>query len=157
MTHRSFRMRTILAACCLTALLTSPALANKVYVSNEKGNTVTVLDSETWEVLTEFPAGNRPRGITISPDGKLLYVCASDDDTVRVFDAESYEELYTLPSGPDPELFILHPSGNPLYIANEDDNIVTVVDTVKAFGSGRDPRRCRTRGHGRSAPMRDRW
>ena len=77
----------------------------------------------------EFPAGNRPRGITISPDGSELYVCASDDDVVRVFDPETYEELHTLPSGPDPELFVLHPSGNPLYIANEDDNLVTVVDT----------------------------
>lgn len=115
----------------LPALLASatPSFANKVFVTNERGNTVTVLDSDSWEVIGEFPAGNRPRGITISPDGKELYVCASDDDTVRVFDPETYEELHTLPSGPDPELFVLHPSGNPLFIANEDDNLVTVVDT----------------------------
>ena len=69
-----------------------------------------------------------PRGITLSPDGKYLYVCASDDDAVKVFDANTYESLWTLPSGPDPELFVLHPTGNPLYIANEDDNLVTVVD-----------------------------
>ena len=62
-------MKRFLLATCLTALMTSPALANKVYVTNEKGNTVTVLDSESWEVLTEFRAGNRPRGITISPLG----------------------------------------------------------------------------------------
>ncbi|SFB12503.1 PQQ-dependent catabolism-associated beta-propeller protein [Poseidonocella pacifica] len=113
-----------------TALLLAagPALANKIFVSNEKGNTVTVIDSESWEVLTEFDAGNRPRGITISPDGTHLYVCASDDNLVRVFDTETYEELPSLPSGPDPELFVLHPSGNPLYIANEDDNLVTVTD-----------------------------
>ena len=70
----------------------------------------------------------RPRGITASPDGKHIYVCASDDNLVRVYDTATYEELPSLPSGPDPELFVLHPSGNPLYIANEDDNIVTVVD-----------------------------
>jgi PQQ-dependent catabolism-associated beta-propeller protein len=104
------------------------AQANKVFVSNERGNSVTVLDSQSWEVIATFPAGNRPRGITISPDGKELYVCASDDDTVRVFDPETYKELHTLPSGPDPELFALDPSGNPLYVANEDDNLVTVVD-----------------------------
>ena len=96
------------------ALLAQPALANKVYISNEKGNDITVLDSETLEVIATFPAGNRPRGITISPDGKELYVCASDDDTVRVFETETYTETHTLPSGPDPELFVLHPSGNPL-------------------------------------------
>ncbi|WP_244437520.1 YVTN family beta-propeller repeat protein [Roseivivax isoporae] len=122
-------LKTLLASAALAALSGSPALANKVFVSNERGNTVTVIDSDTWEVLEEFPAGNRPRGITISPDGTKLYVCASDDDTVRVFDTETYEELHTLPSGPDPELFVIHPSGNPLYIANEDDNLVTVTDT----------------------------
>ena len=121
-------MTRLIAALLLTALA-QPALANKVFVSNEKGNTVSVIDSDTWEVIDEFDAGNRPRGITISPDGTKVYVCASDDDTVRVFDAETYRELYTLPSGPDPELFVLHPSGNPLYIANEDDNLVTVTDT----------------------------
>jgi PQQ-dependent catabolism-associated beta-propeller protein len=122
-------MKQLLLSAALTALAASPALANKVFVSNERGNTVTVIDCETWEVLEEFDAGNRPRGITIAPDGSELYVCASDDDLVRVFDPETYEELHTLPSGPDPELFVIHPSGNPLYIANEDDNLVTVVDT----------------------------
>ena len=116
------------AAAISAVLLASPAFANKAFVSNEKGNTVTVVDTDSWEVLTEFPVGNRPRGITISPDGKLLYVCVSDDNLIRVFDTDTYEELYTMPSGPDPELFVLHPSGNPLYIANEDDNLVTVVD-----------------------------
>ena len=117
----------ILVLSCVAAFA-SPAAANKVFVSNEKSNTVTVIDSDSWEVLAEFNAGNRPRGIGISPDGAHVYVCASDDDTIRVFDAETYEELWTLPSGPDPELFTLHPSGNPLYVANEDDNLVTVID-----------------------------
>ncbi|MGR3375913.1 YVTN family beta-propeller repeat protein [Salipiger abyssi] len=113
-------------ALCLAA---TGALAGKAFVSNERGNTITVIDTESWEVIEEFEGGNRPRGITLSPDGALLYVCASDDDTVRVFDTETYEELYTLPSGPDPELFVIHPEGNPLYTANEDDNLVTVTDT----------------------------
>ncbi len=65
---------------CLAA---APAMANRVFVSNEKGNDVTVLDSDTLEVIGTYPAGNRPRGITISPDGSELYVCASDDDLVR--------------------------------------------------------------------------
>ena len=116
----------VLAAGLLPA---GPAVAGKAFVSNEKGNTITVVDTESWEAIQEFPAGNRPRGITVSPDGKLLYVCASDDNIVRVFDTETYQEVFTLPSGPDPELFVLHPSGNPLYIANEDDNLVTVTDT----------------------------
>ncbi|OIQ28864.1 MAG: hypothetical protein BM562_11935 [Alphaproteobacteria bacterium MedPE-SWcel] len=111
------------------AVWSAPAMAGKAFVSNERGNTITVVDTEKWEVITEFFGGNRPRGITMSPDGRKVYVCASDDNLVRVFDADTYEELPSLPSGPDPELFILEPSGTRLYIANEDDNLVTVTDT----------------------------
>ena len=121
--------------CLAIVILTGPVWANKVFVSNEKGNSVTVIDSETWQVTDEFPAGNRPRGIGLSPDGKVLYVCASDDDTIRVFDTETYAELWTLPSGPDPELFAIHRDGKLLYVANEDDNLVTVVDTEAPVAS----------------------
>ncbi len=122
-------MRSLVLSLALTAAMAAPAQAGKAFVSNERGNTVTVIDTETWEVLTEFPGGNRPRGITISPDGKTLYVCASDDNIVRVFDTETYQEGPSLPSGPDPELFVLDPTGELLYIANEDDNLVTVTNT----------------------------
>lgn len=117
----------LVGALCLPV----PALSYTAYVSNEKGNSITVIDVETMEVIKTVPSGQRPRGITISPSGHELYLCASDDDTVEVYDPKSMELLHTLPSGPDPELFVLHPSGNPLYIANEDDNIVTVVDVVE--------------------------
>lgn len=113
----------------LSMFLATSAYADRIFVSNERSNTVTVIDGETWEVINEFDAGLRPRGITVSPDNTKLYVCASDDNLVRVFDTTTFEELHTLPSGPDPELFVLEPNGRRLYIANEDDNLVTVVDT----------------------------
>jgi PQQ-dependent catabolism-associated beta-propeller protein len=80
------------------------------------------------EVVKTVKVGQRPRGITVTHDGKFILVCASDDDTVQVFDASTYELVGTLPSGPDPELFVLSPDGSKLYIANEDDNLVTVID-----------------------------
>jgi len=111
-------------------VLAQPAAAYTVYVSNEKDNTITVLDGKKMEVTGTIKVGNRPRGITMTKDGKHLLICASDDDTVQIVDVATRQIVGTLPSGPDPELFVLHPSGNPLYIANEDDNLVTVVDIV---------------------------
>ncbi|MDO5704385.1 MAG: hypothetical protein Q4G49_04835, partial [Paracoccus sp. (in: a-proteobacteria)] len=89
------RLPLIAALLMATAM---PAFANRIFVTNERGNDVTVLDGTTHEVIGHFPVGNRPRGITISPDGKELYVCASDDDLVRVFDPETMQETHTLPS-----------------------------------------------------------
>lgn len=124
-------MRKFLYTALALGVLVQPAWAYRVYVSNEKDNTVTVFDSETNKVIETFAVGNRPRGITITHDGKWLLVCASDDDTVQVFDLKTHKLVKTLPSGPDPEQFILHPNGEILYIANEDDNMVTIVDIIK--------------------------
>jgi PQQ-dependent catabolism-associated beta-propeller protein len=111
--------------CCVPM---SDASAYLAYISNEKDNTVSVVDLDKLEVVRTYPVGQRPRGITMTNDGKYVLLCASDDDAVQVIDAKTDQVVKTLPSGPDPELFVLHPSGNPLYIANEDDNLVTVVD-----------------------------
>jgi len=112
-------------------LIAAPALAGEIWVTNEKGNTVSVIDTATLEVTRTLHVGQRPRGIIFSRDHSQLYVCASDDDAVQVLDPETGAVLYNLPSGADPEQFALHPDGRFLYIANEDDAIATVVDTVE--------------------------
>jgi PQQ-dependent catabolism-associated beta-propeller protein len=122
-----------LASLSLTALslAAQPAAAYRIFVSNEKENTITVIDSEKLEVIHTIKTGNRPRGIILSKDGKWVIVCTSDDHRMQVYDTKTYEWVKDLPSGPDPELPILHTSGNPLFVSNEDDNLVTVVDIFK--------------------------
>ena len=106
-----------------------PTHAGEIWISNEKDDTLSVIDVETLEVVRTLPVGERPRGITFSKDFSRLYICASDSDTVQVMDPETGEILHDLPSGEDPEQFVLHPDDRHLYIANEDDAITTVVDT----------------------------
>ena len=79
------------------------------------------------EAVGTVKVGQRPRGITVTHDGKFILICASDDDTVEVLDASTYERV-GIAVGSGPELFVLHPDGSKLYIANEDDNLVTIVD-----------------------------
>ena len=78
------------------------AEARTIYVSNEQGNTVSIVDGDSLELVQEVPVGERPRGIVLSPDGKFLYVCASEDDTVQILDTKTLEIVGDLPSGPDP-------------------------------------------------------
>ena len=58
--------RTLAGAAALLCLTSSTALAHWVYVSNEKDDTVSVIDTETNEVVKTFQVGQRPRGITLS-------------------------------------------------------------------------------------------
>ena len=110
------------------AMSFSSTQANLAYITNEKDNTVSVIDIKKKKVINTVKVGQRPRGIIMSKDGKLVLICASDDDRVEVRDAKTMKLKYHLPSGPDPELFILSPDDDTLYIANEDDAMVTVVD-----------------------------
>jgi len=99
-------------AACLLNLPTASAYT--VYITNEKDNTVSIIDSGKLEVIKTIKVGQRPRGITLSKDHRWLLVCTSDDNIVQVYDARTMEYVKSLPSGQDPEQFILHPDGNPL-------------------------------------------
>jgi PQQ-dependent catabolism-associated beta-propeller protein len=107
---------------------TPPASAFTAYVTNEKDNSLSVIDTDKLETIKTVSVGRRPRGIVMSNDGKWLIICTSDDNDVKIYDAKTLEYVKSLPSGPDPELLTLHPDGKRLYVANEDDNLVTVVD-----------------------------
>ena len=119
----------LFATTCLLALNAGQANAHWLYVTNEKDDTVSVIDTETNEVIRTIPVGERPRGVTLSQDFKRLYICASDSDAVQVMDVATDTIIHDLPSGADPEQFALHPDDRHLYIANEDDALATVVDT----------------------------
>jgi YVTN family beta-propeller protein len=61
----------------LCGLLQPVAFAYHVYVTNEKGGDVSVIDGTTREVVATIPVGKRPRGIRVSTDGKTLFVAVS--------------------------------------------------------------------------------
>ncbi|SMX29252.1 Virginiamycin B lyase [Pelagimonas phthalicica] len=115
----------------VAALLASTSLASagEIWVTNEKDDTVSVISTETLEVIKTYETGERPRGILFSKDFSRVYICASDSNAVQVMDPNTGKILNDLPSGDDPEQFVLHPNDRHLYIANEDDAITTVVDT----------------------------
>ena len=122
-------MRLLLAALLLTTSAhVGGARAGEVWITNEKDNTLSVIDTETLEVTATHPVGLRPRGITFAPDHSELFICASDDDAVQVIDPSTGQVIRTLDSGEDPEQFAMHPDGDRLYIANEEDALATVLD-----------------------------
>lgn len=137
----------------------------RAYVSNEDGQTVTVIDTEKAEAIATIPVGKRPRGLKLSPDGSRLYVAVSglpkcppttpDEecaklerdlraDGIAVIDTASHKLLELLQAGSDPEQFALSADGMLLFVANEDAAQTSVLDvrtgTIKArIPVGREP------------------
>src|SRR6201996_9460292 len=48
-----------------------------IYVTNEVGGDLSIIDSGNYNVVATVPLGKRPRGIHASPDGKTIYVAVS--------------------------------------------------------------------------------
>src|SRR4051794_15559276 len=80
------------------AALASQANAYFAYVSNEKSNTVTVIDTEKFEAVRTIKVGQRPRGIALTKDGQFVLVAVGDDDTIEMIDTKTNEIVGTLPS-----------------------------------------------------------
>src|SRR6202046_706555 len=132
MTAERSRMRgTLLTLSALWLAAARPAWARTAYISNEKGNTVSVIDTDKWTVTATIKVGQRPRGIEFTRDGKFVMVAVGDDDTIQLIDVKTQKVVDTLPSGPDPELFTQDAAGKILYVANENDNTVTIIDIQK--------------------------
>src|SRR6202011_872179 len=119
--------RSVFALNALAFVMATPPGAYTAYVSNEKGNSITIIDTAKMEATKTLLVGHRPRGIALSQDGSELFICAGDDDLIQILDTKKLSITGTLPSGPDPELLILSPDGKLLYISNENDNLVTAI------------------------------
>jgi YVTN family beta-propeller protein len=134
-------------------LLIAPpgAHAGRAYVSNEDGESVSVLDTDKGEVIATVNVGKRPRGLKLSHDGSQLFVAVSglpkcppsvpDEecaklkhdltaDGVAVIDTAALKLVKLLKAGSDPEQFDLSLDGRRLFISNEDAGTVSVLDTT---------------------------
>ncbi|PMR67394.1 PQQ-dependent catabolism-associated beta-propeller protein [Halomonas heilongjiangensis] len=104
------------------------AQAERIFVSNEKDNTVSVIDGETLEVVETISVGRRPRAMAFSSDGSELFVAVGDDEAIDMIDLETLQVVRSQSSGDDPEVIRVDPNRPYLYVSNEDDNIVSVLD-----------------------------
>src|SRR5258707_15763182 len=123
--------RRLLLGFGMSMILGGQANAYLAYVSNEKSNTVSVIDTAKWEVVRTIKVGQRPRGIEFTRDQKYILVAVGDDDTIQMIDSKTNQITDSLPSGPDPELFVQDAAGKILYVANENNNTVTIIDIEK--------------------------
>lgn len=74
----------------------------KVYVSNGRAGTVSVIDSHSYALLDSIKVGTRPWGLVISPDGKYLYTANGPSNDVSVVDLQTNKEIARIQAGTSP-------------------------------------------------------
>jgi len=124
--------------------------AMRLYVSDETGGNVVIVDPQAASVVARIAVGKRPRGVQLSPDRRRLYVALSGSpiagpnvdesklpppdrryDGIGVIDVPSRKLISTYPSGIDPEAFALSHDGKVLYVSNEDSGQLSAIDLTK--------------------------
>ena len=121
----------------------------RLYVSDETGGAVVIVDPAGGQVVERINVGKRPRGVRVLRDGATLLVALSGSpiagpgidesklppadraaDGIGVVDLKTRKLVRMLPSGQDPESFDLSPDEQTLYVSNEETAEMSVLDVA---------------------------
>jgi PQQ-dependent catabolism-associated beta-propeller protein len=128
------RRRIVAALALALAACSKPPIGNdRVFVSDEEADVVHVLDGLSGQIEGTLRTGERPRGLALSPDRKVLYVAAGDSDRIEAWDTHLLTKIRDIASGSDPERLAVSPDGRTLYAANEDKSAVSFIDVASGL------------------------
>ena len=98
-----------------------------LFVACANSDIISVIDTKTDEVVKEIsvrmnddlPFGSSPNALSISPDGKFLYVANGTDNAICVIEADIPNRITGyIPTGWYPGSVVINKSGTYLYVAN---------------------------------------
>lgn len=114
---------------CLALLAGAAAAQGTAYVSSEKDDALTLIDTQTLAVKGTIATCKRGRHIQRLPDGKLMVAC-TDSNAADVIDPATGKSVRRVPLGDEPEAFDISPDGKTIYVSNEDEAEASFVDAA---------------------------
>jgi YVTN family beta-propeller protein len=94
-----------------------PVAASTLYITNTKSSSVSIIDTDTLEVVGTIPLGSgKPNRVVFQPDGKLAWVVYDKSHDLGVIDAESRKLVRRLKIGGNPYNLSFSPDGRRLYV-----------------------------------------
>lgn len=110
-----------------------------LYVSLWGGDKVAVIDPVKMEIVSTIQVGSNPNELTLTKDGKYLFVAHANDNAVSVIETSSRKiiEVFTTAlfseslAGSTPNALALSDDEKKLYIANADNNCLAVFDVTE--------------------------
>ena len=105
-------------------------------MSNEDAAEVSVLDLAAGKVTRKIAVGGEPEGVTLRPDGKMVYVTSEQDNQVVAIDTKKLAVVARIPTGPRPRAIVFSRDGKTGFVTCENGGAVTVFDAVKNTPAG---------------------
>ena len=119
----------LLLAVPLAALAAS---TNLIYVSNNAGDTISVIDTATNKVVQTFEDMELPEAVVGSPDGSRIYVNKGSENAVVVLDRKTGKQIKSIPlSGYPNDIAITNDGKRVLVCIAENPGAVDIIDTTK--------------------------
>lgn len=106
------------------------------YVPNAGDGTVSVIDTERFEVLATIAVGNAPYGVAIDVDGLHTYIGNQGDNSITIIDADTFE-IRSAPLDASPAGLALDDRRGRLLVALEDAGVIVVIDASTLQETGR--------------------
>jgi len=129
-------MARALAFVVLLLLAAAPAGAATLYVTNTKGDSVSIVDTTTLEVTGTIKLGaGKPNRIVFHPDGRTAWVVYDKSHDLGVIDAESKKLVKRMKIGGNPYNLTFSPDGRYLYVldwSSDTSNDEVIVYDLKA-------------------------
>lgn len=103
-----------------------------VYVTNRGNNTVSVINTETNNVVKTIHVGESPYGVAVDRNSTKLYVTNMDSDNVSVIDIKTSKVTASIPVGRYPHGVAVTPDGGWVYVTNHNTpiGVVSVINTT---------------------------
>jgi YVTN family beta-propeller protein len=118
-----------------------PATAAQLFVTNTKSDSVSVIDTDTLEVVGTIPLGaGKPNRIVFHPDGRVAWVVYDKSHDLGVIDAEARKLVRRVTIGGNPYNLAFTPDGRHLLVldwssdASEDEVIFYDLTAEKIDG-----------------------
>lgn len=102
--------------------------AKRGFITNGKGNAVTIFDTDTLEVIKTVPVGKKPDAIVYDPTSRRVLAFNGDSDSATVLDT-SGRKVGTIRLGGSPEFPVADGSGL-VFVNLEDKSEVLALDPM---------------------------
>lgn len=105
--------------------------AARLFVTNYRDNTLSVVDPILEKEIKTLPMPESPEGLALRPDPLLVAVANSTADYVTLLDPVSLEVLGTISCGKGPDDLVFSKDGKLLYTTSSVESTVYTLDVAK--------------------------
>jgi YVTN family beta-propeller protein len=110
---------------------------DEVYVVNTRSGSVSVIDTDTNEVVATILVHKQPYFIDVDAQGRRAYVANSGSNSVSVIDLDERRETGVIGTGEQPGVARISPDGRSLVVSNRGSGSVSVYGVEPETPTGK--------------------